>query len=166
MSNLLRLQFKAIIKHASLVVVLDLIGVKRIEIERELENRKVSICKLFRFEYQLFVYLESEDYFAQFYLPAGINQLQLDWPGQVGIRKILRMLDMYHDAVPRSETVWREAETTRRSVGSIVYLRPERYCSYVFYHFQLQEEGLHKFNIYYLIGAHVNCLFHIKKSQQ
>ena len=159
MSNIFRHQFRAKIEHASLVVFLDLIGAKRIEIERELENRKVLICKLFRFEDQLFVYLESENHLAQFDLPAGINQLLLDWPGQVGNRKFLRMLDIFHDAVPRSETVWREAEPNRKSVGSIVYLRPEKYCSYVFYHFQLQEEGLRKFNKYYLIGAHENCLF-------
>lgn len=158
MAHILRYQFRAQVQHGSGGAIVDLVRDKHREIEQKCENCKVLFLKLFKFEDQIFVYLESERRNLQFDLPSSVNELLLDWPGAQGARKIVPMLDIFHDAIPRSESVWRPVDVNRESVCSIVYLRPEKYCSYVFYHFQLQEEGLRKFNKYYLIGAHENCL--------
>lgn len=119
----------------------------------------INLFKLFRFDHLLFVYAESADPVLILELPAKVTSALLDSPGDFGDQKFIPMLDIFHDAIPRVESVWREPGAPITSLASIVYLRPEKYCSYIFYHFQLQEEGLRKFNKRYIIGALENCLF-------
>ena len=159
MANIVRHQFKAKIQEGSLEVFAKLLREKNGEIDNHLAGMKIHLFKVFQFSDLLFIYLESETTLAKFDLPSSFDGMLMDWPGESGNRKFVSMLDIFHDAIPRSESVWREPGPSSESLGSIVYLRPEKYCSYVFYHFQLQEEGMRKFNKHYLIGAHENCLF-------
>ena len=161
---MLRHQFRAQVKSASGAKFIDLINDWKSEVEEVLRNYTVLFLRLFQFEDQLFVYLESRLPLPDFNLPASLSEYLFDWPGNIDARKFVSMLGIFHDAIPRPESNWRSALTPRESTGSIVYLRPEMYCSYVFYHFQLQEEGVRKFNKYYLIGAHENCLFSYQES--
>jgi hypothetical protein len=159
MGNIFRHQFKAKIQEESLKVFAKLLREKNDEIDGHLAGLNVDFFKLFQFDDLLFVYLESQTLLTNFDFPAIFDGMLMDWPGEAGNRKFVSMLDIFHDAIPRSESVWRDFGSPRESLGSIVYLRPEKYCSYVFYHFQLQEEGVRKFNKHYIIGAHENCLF-------
>jgi len=159
MGNVFRHQFKAKIQEESLEVFAKLLREKNSEIDIHLAGLNVDFFKLFQFEDLLFVYLESESLLAKFDFPAIFDAMLVDWPVESGTQKFVSMLDIFHDAIPRSESVWRDLGSSRESLGSLVYLRPEKYCSYVFYHFQLQEEGVRKFNKHYVIGAHENCLF-------
>jgi hypothetical protein len=159
MANIVRHQFKAKIQEGSLRDFADSIKDKKIEIDKHLAEMKIHFFKAFQFDDLLFIYLESETLLSKFYFPSSFDEMLIDWPGESGNRKFVSMLDIFHDAIPRAESVWRDSGSPRESLGSIVYLRPEKYCSYVFYHFQLQEEGIRKFNKHYVIGAHENCLF-------
>lgn len=159
MANIVRHQFKAKIQEGSLRDFADSIQDKKIEIDKHLAEMKIHFFKVFQFSDLLFIYLESETLLSKFDFPSSFDEMLIDWPGESGNRKFVSMLDIFHDAIPRAESVWRDSESPRESLGSIVYLRPEKYCSYVFYHFQLQEEGIRKFNKHYVIGAHENCLF-------
>lgn len=129
------------------------------QIAASLRGAGINLFKLFRFDHLLFVYAESADPVLILELPAKVTSALLDSPGDFGDQKFIPMLDIFHDAIPRVESVWREPGAPITSLASIVYLRPEKYCSYIFYHFQLQEEGLRKFNKRYIIGALENCLF-------
>ena len=129
------------------------------QIEASLRAAGINLFKLFQFDNLLFVYAESADPVLRLELPAQVTGALIDSPGDFGDHKFVPMLDIFHDAIPRVESAWREPGALITSLGSIVYLRPEKYCSYVFYHFQLQEEGLRKFNKRYIIGALENCLF-------
>ena len=129
------------------------------QIEASLRAAGINLFKLFQFDNLLFVYAESADPVLRLELPAQFTGALIDSPGDFGDHKFVPMLDIFHDAIPRVESAWREPGAPITSLGSIVYLRPEKYCSYVFYHFQLQEEGLRKFNKRYIIGALENCLF-------
>lgn len=129
------------------------------QIAASLRGAGINLFKLFRFSHLLFVYAESADPVLILELPAKVTSALLDSPGDFGDQKFIPMLDIFHDAIPRVESVWREPGAPITSLASIVYLRPEKYCSYIFYHFQLQEEGLRKFNKRYIIGALENCLF-------
>jgi len=159
MENLFRHQFKAKIQDGSLEVFAKLLREKDGEINSQLARLNVGFFKLFQFNDLLFIYLESESLLSEFDFPPSFDGMLMDWPGESGNRKFVSMLDIFHDAIPRSDSVWRDSGSSRESLGSIVYLRPEKYCSYVFYHFQLQEEGIRKFNKHYVIGAHENLLF-------
>lgn len=129
------------------------------QIAASLRGAGINLFKLFRFDHLLFVYAESIDPVLTLELPTKVTSALIDSSGDFGDRKFVPMLDIFHDAIPRVESVWREPGAPITSLASIVYLRPEKYCSYVFYHFQLQEEGLRKFNKRYIIGALENCLF-------
>lgn len=129
------------------------------QIAASLRGAGINLFKLFRFDHLLFVYAESIDPVLTLELPTKVTSALIDSSGDFGDRKFVPMLDIFHDAIPRVESVWREPGAPITSLASIVYLRPEKYCSYVFYHFQLQEEGLRKFNKCYIIGALENCLF-------
>jgi hypothetical protein len=159
MANIVRHQFKAKLQEGSVERFVDSIQDKKIEIDKHFAAMKINFLKVFQFNDSLFIYFESETLLSKFDFPSTFDGMLVDWPGELGNRKFVLMLDIFHDAIPRSESVWRDSGSSRESLGSIVYLRPEKYCSYVFYHFQLQEEGIRKFNKHYVIGAHENCLF-------
>lgn len=68
--------------------------------------------------------------------------------------------DIYHDGMPGDGPHWRApGYTPQRRIGSLARLKPEMYCSYVYYHFLRQEEQPHGFNKYYIIGAHEYLIF-------
>jgi L-rhamnose mutarotase len=154
-----RHQLKARIHKGSGVAFSQILIEEKDQIAASLRGAGINLFKLFRFDHQLFVYAESADPLLSLALPAKVTSALIDSPGDFGDQKFVPMLDIFHDAIPRVESVWREPGAPITSLGSIVYLRPEKYCSYVFYHFQLQEEGLRKFNKRYIIGALENCLF-------
>ena len=157
--RIFRYQFRAQIKDGAGPAITQALSAEKNQIDRELLRDAVILLRIYQFGNQMFVYLESERQISNLNLPKSISDLLFAWPGQIQIRKSVPMMDIFHDGIPRTDAVWRASDIPRNSIGSIIYLRPEKYCSYVFYHFQLQEEGLRKFNKYYLIGAHENCLF-------
>lgn len=159
MAALNRQQFRAIVRANVLEQLLSLVIKEEEAIDELVRKKAISLFKLYHFGDQLFVYLESNSLHKDVPLPQSINALLGDWPASGGNRKWVEMLDIFHDAMPRTGAPWREPNDARTSIGSIIYLRPEKYASYVYYHFQLQEEGLKKFNKYFIIGAHENCLF-------
>uniref|UniRef100_UPI00404A2AC3 hypothetical protein n=1 Tax=Candidatus Planktophila sp. TaxID=2175601 RepID=UPI00404A2AC3 len=154
-----RHQLKARIDKGSADAFSQILIEEKEQIAASLRGAGITLFKLFRFDHLLFVYAESIDPVLTLELPAKVTSALIDSPGDFGDRKFVPMLDIFHDAIPRVESVWREPGAPITSLASIVYLRPEKYCSYVFYHFQLQEEGLRKFNKRYIIGALENCLF-------
>ena len=154
-----RHQLKARIDKGSADAFSQILIEEKEQIAASLRGAGIALFKLFRFDHLLFVYAESIDPVLTLELPAKVTSALIDSPGDFGDRKFVPMLDIFHDAIPRVESVWREPGAPITSLASIVYLRPEKYCSYVFYHFQLQEEGLRKFNKRYIIGALENCLF-------
>ena len=159
MAMIYRHQLKARIHKGSVDTFSQILTVEKNQIEASLSAAEISLFKLFKFDNLLFVYAESAKPALSLELPAKVTSTLVDSPGDFGDQKFVSMLDIFHDAIPRVESAWREPGAPITSLGSIVYLRPEKYCSYVFYHFQLQEEGLRKFNKRYIIGALENCLF-------
>jgi L-rhamnose mutarotase len=159
MAMIYRHQLKARIEKGSDNAFSQMLKEEKDQIEASLSAAGINLFKLFRFDNLLFVYAESADPVLSLALPAKVTSALMNSPGDFGDQKFVPMLDIFHDAIPRVELTWREPGAPITSVASIVYLRPEKYCSYVFYHFQLQEEGLRKFNKRYIIGALENCLF-------
>lgn len=159
MAMIYRHQLKARIHKGAVDTFSQILNEEKNQIAASLSAAGINLFKLFKFDNLLFVYAESIDPVLTLELPAKVTSALIDSPGDFGDRKFVPMLDIFHDAIPRVESEWREPGAPITSLGSIVYLRPEKYCSYVFYHFQLQEEGLRKFNKHYIIGALENCLF-------
>ena len=96
---------------------------------------------LFSHGKQLFLYYESDREDAP---PEGIADIGLKaYPDG---RKWERMMDIFHYAKPLNEEQWKRRHSQRKPCLSIAYLRPEMVASYVYYHYQFQEEYPRKMN--------------------
>jgi hypothetical protein len=136
------------------------------QIKLESENLKnffagldIDFVRIFQFDAEIYLYFESEKNIPTFEWPSPLRTLFDKWPSEAGLRSSVAMMDIFYDAMPRQSEAWRTVDAKRESIGSVIYLRPEKYASYVFYHFQLQEEGIKKFNKYFIIGSNENLLF-------
>lgn len=78
------------------------------------------------------------------------------WPSLLGgeTEYVQRLNDIFHDDVPMDDVPWRRPDwkPTRRQ-GKLARLKPDMYASYVFLHYQLQEELPRGFSKYYTIGS-------------
>jgi len=116
---------------------------------------------LFRWEAMLFLYVESagssvspED------LLGDLDGSLQTWPsGSSDVRHWVPMMDIFHYSQPQDVDHWRRKTVVEMPFGSVVRLRPEKVSSYIFYHYQLQEERPGTGNKYGLIGLHEDVLF-------
>lgn len=125
----------------------------------ELRTSGVVAFALYGWERLLFVYVESTDDGYSFAWPEELRGRMERWPGQPEPGLAAPMLDIFHDGVPRDVASWREGRAIDARIGSLARLKPEQYASYVFYHYQLQEETPESFNKTYTIGACGNYIF-------
>ncbi|OWA34479.1 hypothetical protein B9G55_16570 [Saccharibacillus sp. O16] len=80
------------------------------------------------------------------------------WPGSSQRRLFVPMMDIFHYQHPVDREHWRR-KTQTESYGRLARLRPEQVSSYVFYHYQYQEEKPGDGDKYGIIGLHENMLF-------
>lgn len=89
----------------------------------------------------------------------SLHDLLEDWPGHEKKRKWIPLIDVFHFNEPASVEHWRRKEKPEMIGGRVAYLRPEMAASYIFYHYQLQEERGFTGPKYEIIGMHENLLF-------
>jgi hypothetical protein len=89
-----------------------------------------------------------------------LGDILLRVPSIHGPRVAIELPDIYHDGMPGDGPHWRAPGfVPQKRVGSLARIKPDMYCSYVYYHFLRQEELPHGFNKYYIIGAHEFQIF-------
>lgn len=114
----------------------------------------------FCWEQQLFLYYEckkeviSPDTFLQ-----AVEECLVDWPGERQMRKWIPMIDVFHFNEPDSEEHWRRKAPVESRMGRVAHLKPEMMSSYIYYHYQLQEERAFHGPKYEIIAMHENLLF-------
>lgn len=131
----------------------------REELEASLRDAGAVCFALFQWEHRLFAYVETEEGPFQFAYPDRLNRWLLSWPGEEEARYAVPMLDIFHDGVPEDRDSWRTGRTVEERAGRLARLRPEQYASYIFYHYQMQEEKPESFNKTYLIATHETLIF-------
>lgn len=82
-----------------------------------------------------------------------------DWPGKSNKRKWMPMIDVFHFNEPVSYENWLRKEPVERRVGRVAHLKPEMIPSYIYYHYQLQEERAFLGDKYEIIALHDNLMF-------
>lgn len=107
----------------------------------------------------LFIYREARKGADPFAWPASYRDWLALWPGQAELRDCVSMLDIFHDGIPGEQQDWRGGRQVEQRIGAVTRLKPDWYSSYVYYHYQAQEERPESFNKTYMIGAHGNTLF-------
>ena len=128
-------------------------------LEASLKGAGVWTFSLFRWERHLFAYLETDDESFRLDFPPALRKLLAPWPGESEPRYAAPMVDIFHDGEPVDRKRWRTGRVVETCVGSLARLKPEQYASYVFYHYQMQEERPESFNQTYIIGAHELLIF-------
>lgn len=123
----------------------------------EWREHGLSEISVFMLDHLVCVYAESSN---------RSNAAGWDWPDEFGQclekwsgRLSLQMIDIFHDGVPNDTASWRSDRQVERRVGSIARLKPEWVSSYIYYHYQKQEEAPDSFNKTYIIGNLGRLLF-------
>ncbi|THF76278.1 hypothetical protein E6C55_19470 [Cohnella fermenti] len=76
-----------------------------------------------------------------------------------GVRHWAPMTDIFHYQRPVSREHWQRRNPERTPFGRMAVLKPEEIASYVYYHYQYQEERPGDGDKYGIIGLHENVLF-------
>lgn len=84
---------------------------------------------------------------------------QVGYSGGKSYRLALPMIDVFHDGVPKDTDSWDRSVPITDRLGSIARLKPEMASSYIYYHYQKQEEFPDSFNQTYVIGSLGRFLF-------
>ncbi|WP_150274636.1 hypothetical protein [Paenibacillus tepidiphilus] len=120
----------------------------------------VDQLSLFSWETSLFLYyeclgeqVEPED------LLVSAKEYLAAWPGGWRGRHWAPMTDIFHYQYPVSRQHWERRNPEREPYGRIALLKPEEISSYIYYHYQYQEERPGDGDKYGIIGLHENMLF-------
>lgn len=89
---------------------------------------------------------------------SGAESVLAAWPGKPEHRLFVPMADIFHYQRPANKEHWRR-KSASESFGRVARLKPDKVSSYVFYHYQYQEEKPGDGDKYGIIGLHGNLLF-------
>ncbi|NOV02790.1 hypothetical protein [Paenibacillus planticolens] len=124
-----------------------------------LQNENVLSVSLFLGGRYLCLYMETYTGGHNWDWPVTYAHWLEAWPGEQGSRLSIPMLDIFHDGVPTDPESWRGGRQVDDRIGCIARLKPDMAASYIYYHYQMQEERPESFNKTYIIGAHGTFLF-------
>ncbi|MGG3308078.1 hypothetical protein ABER23_11675 [Paenibacillus lautus] len=130
------------------------------EIHTAMERERVARLSLFTDGSRLFLYYEclGEKVLPESLLPRAEAWLAV-WPGRDPGRRWASMADIFHYQAPVSEQHWVRTNDHSVPYGRIAQLKPEEVSSYVYYHYQYQEERPGDGDKFGIIGMHENLLF-------
>ncbi|MBW4082268.1 hypothetical protein HYD27_12830 [Paenibacillus sp. S150] len=130
------------------------------EAARLIREKRLMTAAAYKWNRNVFLYYEcmEEELSPEELLPGAADGLS-DWPGEERPRKWISLIDVFHFNAPKDAGHWRRKSPVERQVGRVARLKPEMAASYVYYHYQLQEEQAFHGPKYEIIGIHENLLF-------
>lgn len=120
---------------------------------------------LFRWGYHLFTYWESIDQpCPPERMFSGVDAWLESWPGATEPRYFVPMMDIFHYLAPENlhgDPVdnWRRKAPVAQAWGRLARLQPTMVSSYIFYHYQMQEEKPGVGDQYGIINLHEDLIF-------
>ncbi|MED5019648.1 hypothetical protein P9847_20335 [Paenibacillus chibensis] len=125
-----------------------------------MERLQVVNLSLFADKNRLFLYYEClEKEAGPDRLLGNSGEKLAIWPGTGKVRWWVPMTDIFHYQHPLSNEQWVRKHSDRRPFGRVARLEPEQIASYVYFHYQYQEEKPGDGDKYGIIGLHENQLF-------
>ncbi|OUS70802.1 hypothetical protein B1748_27845 [Paenibacillus sp. MY03] len=117
-------------------------------------------CSIFAYEHAIFIYVEASFDSKDWSWPAEILQWLVPWPcgGEKDAYQAL-MPNVFYDGTLEEVQSCRQQRDKKERKGAFAVLKPEMVSSYVFYHYQKQEEHPGSFNLSYSIGLLGELLF-------
>ncbi|MDI4649212.1 hypothetical protein [Cohnella hashimotonis] len=121
---------------------------------------RVMTAAAFHWTNNLFLYYECIDSpVAPEEIAGDAAPCLKEWPGQAQPRKWIPMIDVFRFNEPASVEHWLRKDPVERRAGRVAHLKPEMVASYIYYHYQLQEERAFHGPKYEIIAMHENLLF-------
>ena len=129
-------------------------------IREKCRTGKLFSLNLYRDGQNLYLYYEiTEGDISPTELFDESNRMLVCWPGDEDERYWIRMADIYHANVPKDPEHWKRGSDNSRS-GRLNRLQYDKLASYIFYHYQFQEERLGQSKMpRMIIGIHENLIF-------
>lgn len=129
-------------------------------LRNRMKEHGASQLSLFHFGTQLFLYFESpvQSVDPHELFPHCEDALET-WPGTDKPRRWVPMTDIFHYQKPISEKHWLRNNVSARPYARIAHLKPDKVASYVYYHYQYQEEKPGDGDKYGMIALHENLMF-------
>jgi hypothetical protein len=125
-----------------------------------IDSGKAMTVGLFILEGNLFWYAES---FSGDIDPGSVNAPLESFlearPGKESPASWAPLMDVFHFNAPESVEHWARKEPVELRRGRMARLKPDMVASYIYYHYQLQEERGFPGPKYEIIGIHENVLF-------
>jgi hypothetical protein len=154
-----RLIFRAQFKEGQEIAILE--NMLKEKMAKEIiSNGIVMTIAAFKWERNIFLYYECiigeikpEEIFS------SLDIFLEDWPGKNDKRKWVPMIDVFHFNEPISCEHWNRKDIVEKRAGRVAHLKPEMMASYIYYHYQLQEERAFYGPKYEIIAMHENLLF-------
>ena len=124
--------------------VLSYVSTQKEHIEALLRAGKIYTVTVFSYDNQnIFIYYEcvGEEELSPSDLFPGITDFMNTWPGEAEVRWFVPMIDIYHSMLPdaEEEAAWHRNEHATPK-ASMSQMKLDKLSSYIFYHYQLQEE--------------------------
>jgi len=155
-----RAVFRAQCKAGQETATIDQFNATTAALQQAVAAGTLLTISLFRWGVHFFIYWESV---AQPIAPTALFGEMTDlleaWPGEAAPRTFVPMLDIFHCQAPVDLAHWQRKQPIERLQGRLTRLKPEMASSYIFYHYQLQEEKPGSFDKYCLISMQENLLF-------
>lgn len=122
-----------------------------------IEGPSVMTASLYRHADLVFLYCETLDTpgHPEALVPSLTASLA-PWPTPEGSSAWVPLVDVFHFNAPVDAHHWRRRSAPEHRLGRVAFLRPEKVASYIYYHYQLQEErafGGGKYESIWLLGT-------------
>lgn len=130
------------------------------ELQRRMKARGARELSLFQWGNQLFLYYESiQKQVNPHDLFAHAGEALEAWPGEDAPRQWVPMMDIFHYQQPAGPEHWQRRSPPGTPYARLARLRPGEVSSYIFYHYQYQEEKPGDGDKYGIIILHENLMF-------
>lgn len=134
----------------------------QLSLQERMAGNGVSRLSLFQWGSQLFVYYEcpgdGPPADPHMLLPDAPEVLRV-WPGGAEDRRWAPMADIFHYQAPVEGLSWRTSQGNGTPYGRLARLEPDKIASYIFYHYQYQEEKPGDGCKYGIISLHEDLMF-------
>jgi hypothetical protein len=129
-------------------------------VRRLVQEGVLMTAAAFSWKDNVFLYYECVgEQIAPETLTGAAKEYLSDWKGETDSRKWIPMVDVFHFNEPAGYEHWLRKSPVERRVGRVAHLKREMMASYIYYHYQLQEERAFSGNKYEMIAMHENLLF-------
>ncbi len=153
--------YRAKLKHGIKDVFNSLADDLKTGLDKFIQEEKLMTLSIFNWNDTLFLYYECiDEIFDPDKLVGELNSCLEEWPGLDSTRHWVPMMDIFHYNRPINTDHWRRKQPVQKRCARITRLKDDMFSSYIFYHYQLQEEKPSIVgNKYGIIAVHENLMF-------